>query len=184
MRSNKTKWPKRLAVILAGGDGTRLKSLTRTISGDERPKQFCPILPGQTLLEKTEERVALRISPENIFYSLTHQHERFYRPLLAKVRRDALIIQSENKGTAPAILYSLLRLAKNNPTATVAFFPSDHYFSDDNGIYGSGRNHFSSGRVNPEQARFARDRTRQSRNFLRRDRADFQPFFFKSCLAS
>jgi len=82
-------------------------------------------------MEKTEERVALRIAPGNIFYSLTHQHEHFYRPLLAKVPKDKLIIQSENKGTAPAILYSLLRLATNNPTATVAFFPSDHYFSDD-----------------------------------------------------
>jgi hypothetical protein len=29
-------------VILAGGDGTRLKSLTRKITGDERPKQAAP----------------------------------------------------------------------------------------------------------------------------------------------
>src|SRR5882672_5256937 len=32
------------AVILAGGDGTRLRSLTRAIAGDDRPKQFCEIL--------------------------------------------------------------------------------------------------------------------------------------------
>ena len=38
------------AIILAGGDGTRLKSLTRRITGDERPKQFCPLLDGNTLL--------------------------------------------------------------------------------------------------------------------------------------
>lgn len=35
---------KQYAVILAGGDGSRLKRLTRAIAGDERPKQFCPIL--------------------------------------------------------------------------------------------------------------------------------------------
>jgi hypothetical protein len=29
------------AVILAGGDGVRLRSLTRGITGDDRPKQFC-----------------------------------------------------------------------------------------------------------------------------------------------
>ena len=28
-------------VILAGGDGTRLQSLTRTLTGADRPKQFC-----------------------------------------------------------------------------------------------------------------------------------------------
>jgi mannose-1-phosphate guanylyltransferase len=28
------------AIILAGGDGTRLRDLTRRIAGDDRPKQF------------------------------------------------------------------------------------------------------------------------------------------------
>lgn len=41
------------AVILAGGDGTRLKALTRRISGDDRPKQFCRILGHETLLKQT-----------------------------------------------------------------------------------------------------------------------------------
>jgi dTDP-glucose pyrophosphorylase len=32
----------RCAIILAGGDGTRLLEVTRRISGDATPKQFCP----------------------------------------------------------------------------------------------------------------------------------------------
>src|SRR5678816_558627 len=72
----------RLAVILAGGDGSRLKSLTRAIVGDERPKQFCPILNNRTLLDETRSRVALRIRESNTFFSLTQKHETFYeRPL-------------------------------------------------------------------------------------------------------
>ena len=31
------------AVIMAGGDGTRLQKLTSKIAGDSRPKQFCRI---------------------------------------------------------------------------------------------------------------------------------------------
>lgn len=50
--SERNEW----AVILAGGDGTRLKSLTRKIAGDERPKQFCSVLGGETLLEETQRR--------------------------------------------------------------------------------------------------------------------------------
>ncbi len=119
------------AVILAGGDGSRLKSLTRMIVGDERPKQFCPILDNETLLDVTRRRVALKIPAENTFFSLTEKHERFYREILAGVSDEKLIVQPENKGTAPAILYSLLYLEKLSPEATVAFFPSDHYFSDD-----------------------------------------------------
>jgi len=104
---------------------------TRAIAGDERPKQFCPILNNETLLDKTRERAALGINPENTYFSLTEKHEIFYRSPLAAISEDQLVIQPENKGTAPAILYSLLRIARTNPKAKVAFFPSDHYFSDD-----------------------------------------------------
>jgi len=41
------------AIILAGGDGTRLLSLTRRIAGLDLPKQFCQILGKETLLEQT-----------------------------------------------------------------------------------------------------------------------------------
>lgn len=43
----------RWAVVLAGGDGTRLQELTRRISGDKRPKQFCSFFEGKSLLDNT-----------------------------------------------------------------------------------------------------------------------------------
>ena len=43
----------RWGVILAGGEGKRLLSLTRRIAGDERPKQFCAIVGRETLLDQT-----------------------------------------------------------------------------------------------------------------------------------
>ena len=121
----------RHAVILAGGDGTRLRSLTRLIAGDECPKQFCTILGEETLLDKTRGRTAMRIAPENTYFSLTQKHERYYERPLWNVPESQMVVQPENRGTAPAILYSLIRLAKSSPDASVAFFPSDHYFSDD-----------------------------------------------------
>ncbi len=121
----------RYAVILAGGEGTRLRSLTRLIAGDERPKQFCEILGSTTLLDRTRERIALEIAPENTLFSLTKKHSRYYEPLLWNVPQSQLVVQPEGRGTAPAILYSLMRLAAQKPDAIVAFFPSDHYFSDD-----------------------------------------------------
>lgn len=121
----------RFAVILAGGEGSRLKSLTRAIAGDERPKQFCPILNDRTLLDNTRDRVSLKFKPENTFFSLTQKHEKYYRQALWNVPEGNRIVQPENKGTAPAILFALLRMAKCSRNATVAFFPSDHYFMDD-----------------------------------------------------
>ena len=59
----------RWAIILAGGDGSRLLPLTRKIAGDDRPKQFCPIVNGNTLLAETRQRVALTLSPARTMYS-------------------------------------------------------------------------------------------------------------------
>ena len=40
------------AVLLAGGDGVRLRDLTRMIAGDSRPKQFCRIIGGRAFFAR------------------------------------------------------------------------------------------------------------------------------------
>ena len=121
----------RWAVILAGGDGTRLQSMTRTMTGDNRPKQFVPVIGGATLLNQTRQRVALSIEPDHTLVVVTQKHRRFYEPLANEISRDLLLEQPLNKGTAPAILYALLHVATRSPKAVVALFPSDHFFADD-----------------------------------------------------
>ena len=145
-KSGSDRW----AVILAGGDGTRLQSLTRTISGDDRPKQFCPIIGGRTLLDQTSRRVALSVAPAQTLTVVTRTHERFYASLLKSEPKTRLLVQPENKGTAPAILFSLLRIAQLSPNATVAFFPSDHYFADDQQFMSHIESAFAAARTHPE----------------------------------
>ena len=121
----------RWGIVLAGGDGTRLRSLTRLITGDERPKQFCRILGDDSLLGRTLKRVKYGISEGNILISVTQTHASFYDYLFDEFDSTRLVEQPANLGTAPAILYSLIRVAKRDPEAYVTFFPSDHYLSDD-----------------------------------------------------
>ena len=141
---------KRWAVILAGGEGSRLKILTKAIIGDDRPKQFCPILGDETLLDLTRDRVNLSIDHRDIYFSLTQTHARFFERPLQTVREAQKIIQPENKGTAPAILYSVMRLANLDPKATVAFFPSDHFFSNDKAFMKNVDSAFAAVELNPE----------------------------------
>ena len=140
----------RYAVILAGGDGSRLRSLTRSIAGDDRPKQFCPMIGGKTLLDVTRDRVRMGVAPVNTFFSLTATHQRYYRSSLWDVPADRCIIQPENKGTAPAILYSLMRIMAASPGTMVAFFPSDHFFAEDEKFMEQVDSAFHAAALNPD----------------------------------
>ena len=74
----------RCAIILAGGDGRRLSEITRRITGDVTPKQFCPVIGNASLLEQTRLRVSLTVDEDCILTVLTRSHERHYRDLLKK----------------------------------------------------------------------------------------------------
>jgi mannose-1-phosphate guanylyltransferase len=121
----------RAAIILAGGDGVRLSPFTRRIFGYQLPKQFCPWFEGETLLEQTMRRVSIVAPLSRTITVLNRVHERFYSPLVPGIAPRNLLIQPENRGTAPAILGALLRLVEAGYTGTVAILPSDHYVSDD-----------------------------------------------------
>jgi mannose-1-phosphate guanylyltransferase len=122
---------KRWAIILAGGEGKRLSSLTRSICGDATPKQFCPVIGNTSLFEQTRHRISLAIENGHHLAVVTRAHEPCYTRLLADMPARDLVIQPQNRGTAPAILYALLRLSIVEPDALVALFPCDHYVSDD-----------------------------------------------------
>jgi mannose-1-phosphate guanylyltransferase len=125
---------RRWGVILAGGDGKRLLPLTKRIAGDSRPKQFCAIMNGQTLLAQTRCRVERMVQPRQTLLVVTKTHECFYSDQLNETPSRSLLVQPCNRGTAPAILYSLLRLRESDPNAIVAFFPSDHHFEDNEAL--------------------------------------------------
>ena len=88
---------KRYAIILAGGDGNRLSSLTSKISGQQMPKQFCSLMGETAMLEQTYRRVSLSVRPERIFVVLNRAHERFYAQLLDGTPAQNLVIQPCNR---------------------------------------------------------------------------------------
>jgi mannose-1-phosphate guanylyltransferase len=120
-------------MILAGGDGMRLRSLT--------------------LLEQTWRRTGQVVRPERTLLVFTRRHERFYQPLISELKARHVVAQPENRGTAAGILYPLLRLAALAPLpeASVAVFPSDHHCSDEARLVAHVDTAFASVEMHPER---------------------------------
>ena len=66
-----TRW----AVVLAGGDGRRLQSLARLLSGDDRPKQFCHVFGAQSLLQDTLARLSTTVASPATLCVVTRNHQ-------------------------------------------------------------------------------------------------------------
>src|SRR5580658_1590791 len=120
----------RWAVVLAGGDGTRLQELTYRVSGDARPKQFCNFFGGKSLLGHTRERIGPMFDDDQTLFALARAHQAYYRRELADVPARNTVIQSANRGTALALAFCLQVIAQRDEDAVVSFFPSDHYYSN------------------------------------------------------
>src|ERR1700737_3021912 len=98
----------RWAVFLAGGDGTRLRSLTLRIAGDLRPKQFCRVFIERSLLSESRARVKTLFDDDREIVMVSQCHEQFYREELVHTGGSRVIAQPLNRGTAIAMAMGLL----------------------------------------------------------------------------
>lgn len=119
------------ALILAGGDGVRLRPLTVKLMSDGRPKQFCPFFNGESLLDGTRRRVSVLIPTDQQAIVLTAAHRAYFGYLFDEMTSSSLVVQPANRGTAPGILSGLLRIARLAGDVPVAMFPSDQWVSND-----------------------------------------------------
>ncbi len=119
------------ALVLAGGDGTRLRELVVDTYGYPRPKQFCALVGRRTLVEQTIARAELLVPRERVVVSTTARWRTETCQCLARVPGVNLLEQPRNAGTTPALLTALLEIYVRDPDARVAVLPSDHYVSDD-----------------------------------------------------
>jgi mannose-1-phosphate guanylyltransferase len=125
------------ALVLAAGEGSRLRSLTRNEQGVAVPKQFCSLQGGPCLLQEALQRAASVAPLERICSVVAEQHRRWWAPLLSYLPEQNVISQPQNRGTAFGILLPLLRIVERDPDATVVLLPADHYLSDEKVMAGA-----------------------------------------------
>ena len=71
------------------------------------------------------------VAPDRILTAVVRAHERSYAPLLATLSSRRLLVQPEDRGSATAVFYGLLRLLRLAPNEPVVILPADHYVADD-----------------------------------------------------
>jgi len=119
------------AIILAGGDSLRLRSLTLKISGDLRPKQFCPLLDGETMFDRTRRRAELLVRPDRQVAVVTNEHREYFGSLATELAPGCLVVQPSNQGTVAGIVYPVLRVEHLAGDVPIVVLPSDHDITDD-----------------------------------------------------
>lgn len=119
------------SIVLAGGEGRRLRELTTTRAGVTVPKQFCSLVGGPSLLAETLERAASVSASERTLVVVSARHERFWRDPLRALPPENVLVQPVARGTAVGVLFPLLAILERDPTADVVVLPSDHHVADE-----------------------------------------------------
>jgi len=127
MGQNNERW----GIVLAAGEGNRVRSFLSALCGGRGIKQFCAVFGNKSLLETTLERAQRLIPRERIIIIVDKKHRPEAREQLAGWPEENIIYQPANRETAPGILLPLAYVSHRAPDATVGIFPSDHFISDE-----------------------------------------------------
>ena len=139
------------ALILAAGEGSRLRDLTSNASGEAVPKQFCTLLGGPTLLENTIRRAGSFALPGNISVIVSEQHRAWWQRELQAVPAANIVVQPRNRGSGNGVLLQLLQVAHRDPHALVVLLPSDHFVAEESVLTRSIQSALATVRANPLQ---------------------------------
>lgn len=114
------------AIILAGGEGQRMRSLIQCWLGYPRPKQYCNLYGDRSMLERTLARATELVDPQRIVTIIGNEHQRFLgkSPLPGRILK-----QPESRDTGPGIFLPATYVYSEDSEATVIILPSDHFIS-------------------------------------------------------
>ncbi len=127
---NSPSWDNCHALILAGGSGTRLWPLSRTLL----PKQLLPLNGKISLLQQTVSRVLNVLGPERIWVVTNEEHVFEVRSQLKEIDpalEKQVLSEPLKRNTLPAIILGMDRILEQDENAVVAVFPSDHEIKDE-----------------------------------------------------
>ncbi len=114
-------------IVLAGGEGERLRPLMTRWLGVHRPKQYCTFVGSHSMLRHTLDRAERLTGVERTLVVVASHHEPRHWDRLESHHEEVIIAQPCNRDTAPGIFLPLTYIGARDPEATVVILPSDHF---------------------------------------------------------
>ncbi len=115
------------SVILAGGDGQRMRPLIQRWQGNNRPKQYCTFVGSRSMFQHTLDRADLLVPAARRVSVVARAHQAEVLAQMAQRQPGKILYQPANHDTAAGIFLALAYVLAQDPGATVAIFPSDHF---------------------------------------------------------
>lgn len=125
------------AVILAGGEGTRIKPLIERCLGKHCPKQYVTFCGTRSMIEHTFDRAVELVGEENTVTVIGAGHRKY---LENQDIRGAIVEQPVSRGTGAGIYIAISYILAQDPDATILIFPSDHFICPRSGFLQQVRN--------------------------------------------
>lgn len=118
-------------IVLAGGEGKRLKQFVRSRFNADTPKQYCTFTGTRSMLSHTISRALLSVSPERLMVIVNEEHLNYAERDVRGLDKRNIVVQPFSRETSASILLPLLHVHRRDPDALVAIFPSDHYIKEE-----------------------------------------------------
>lgn len=115
------------SIVLAGGEGERVKPLVLRWLGRHRPKQYCAFVGGRSMFQHTVDRAARLTSAARTIVVAGRHHRLEVESQLRERPVGKLVLQPSNRDTAPGVFLPLAYLRARDPEAIVVIHPSDHF---------------------------------------------------------
>ncbi len=115
------------AVVLAGGEGSRLTPITRLLYGSDIPKQFALLDGDRSLLQRTMDRIGRLVPPRRTVVVVARNRRAMAETQLGRYQGVQIVCQPTNVGTGPGVLLPLSLIKAQSPSASVLITPADHH---------------------------------------------------------
>jgi mannose-1-phosphate guanylyltransferase len=112
-------------VVLAGGSGERFWPL----STPSHPKQFPPLLDGQSFFQRTVERALRLVGRERVLVATRRELLPIVEQQLPGFPRENCVLEPVGRDTAACIALAALVIETRHPGARMLVAPSDHHIT-------------------------------------------------------